>query len=352
LVTFLIIACTLSPLQTVSQRLYADLPDGTEITEPGTFMGSLSDTGSKTSFPHMPFSYYDWKFFWIKLNHFDILALELQMDHWVDLDLGVWSSDESFVATSVGGGHKVEEIAFISGLDMRHQIFIGCFSGRGSYSLTVEVERVKTISGSGNVTGIIEEGSLIGENDLYKLELRGGDAVVFTLSPPVTEDFNIQVFNEADWNITTGKAQDCYEAPQGVGEQETVELIIPRDGVYIMRIYSVHGEGVYLLHYGVSSNPGLIANMNPIIFYIVIGVFSIILIGILIIFRKDRIAQTPRRKKDEMEKIPAETDQEIMKIKKQIEELDQLLIQKRVTKRAYEKVRSELEQKLKQTGQK
>jgi hypothetical protein len=73
-ITFLIIACIIASLQTRSQRLSADFPEGTAITESGTFMGSLSDTGLKTSFPQMPFSYHDWDFFWIELSLFDILA--------------------------------------------------------------------------------------------------------------------------------------------------------------------------------------------------------------------------------------------------------------------------------------
>jgi hypothetical protein len=52
------------------------------------------------------------------------------------------------------------------------------------------------------------------------------------------------------------------------------------------------------------------------------------------------------------EKKSVEGDQEVIKLKEQMEKLDQLLLQKKITERAYERVRSELEKKIKETDKK
>ena len=337
---------------TKSTRLFLDLPEGTEITESEAFTGSLSDTGSKTSFPPMPFSYYEGDYFWIELSSFDILLVELEMDRWVDLDLGVWSLDEDFAETSVGGGPKVEEIAFISGYDSKFQIFIGCFSGNGNYELSVRVERVKEMTGTGNITGFIEGGNLISENDFYKFELRKGDHVVFTLSSPSKANFNLEIFREENWNVTTEEAQLSWEDPQGKGEKETVEFSIPQDGAYIVRVQHIQGKGNYSLTCDISPNPSLIFNLDPLIFYIILGIFSTILITVLIVLTKDRTAKTVELNKSKEEKPVISPEDQVTKLKKQIEDLDFLYFQKRISKRAYDKVRSELHQKLKNENQK
>jgi len=152
-------------------------PQGTEITESGIYTGTLSDAGSLTWIDEMGYDYFEMAWFWVELGRFDMLHLKLEMDSTVDLDLGAWRFPEGAPVEKdiMEAPGLTEEVCFINYYETIYQIFIGCYSGSGDYSLTVEIERTQEITGSGIETGSLQPGDSIDRYNYYRVELQEGE---------------------------------------------------------------------------------------------------------------------------------------------------------------------------------
>jgi hypothetical protein len=243
---------------------------GTEVGS-GSWIGTLSDASAATSIPQMGYSYHDIVWYWIDLNRFDKIELTLLMDTTLDADLGLWHlSGEGHIEKSTNYGKGItENVGLWNQYGSEWQIFVGCWSGSGDYTLAVEVERVKNITGSGTYTGTsVNDGNWLHWVDDYKVELKEGDYAKFTLTPPATADFSMEVSCEDYWKGTAGHETHLWRHYMGVGEEETVQITgsnVPHDGTYYITVWSVSGSGSYTLKSVIDRTPPVISNVarNP-----------------------------------------------------------------------------------------
>lgn len=244
-------------------------PLGTEITESGTFTGTVFN-GALTDIPEMERPYFGWDWYWIDLDRFDILYLKLEMDPGVDFDLGVWHlvPGEELVVKSTNPPGATEEVEGVNPFSSAWQIFIGrsdCMPASASYTLTVEVERVREITESGTETGSLAPGRYIDIFDIYRVELQEDDYAAFTLDPPSTADFNLWVFCEECWKHTSGHEAHTWSDFLGVGETETLEIMgssVPHDGIYYVSLIQKAGSGSYTLSSIVDRTPPSISDIS------------------------------------------------------------------------------------------
>ena len=247
---------------------------GTEITETTTLTGTLSDASAATYIDQMEYLYHDKVWYWISLNRLDMVHLKLEMTAGLDADLGIWhlvAPDWKSVKTT--SGSVTEEISFWNAFSSEFQIFVGCYSGSGSYTLTVEVERVGNIAGTSTKTGTIGPGSAIDIYDMYKVELKQGDYAKFTLTPPATAVPYLQVVCDEYMKHFSGEststAHDTHFWSNSSDVGQPVSIEIPSDGIhdgtyYVIVFYS-SGSGSYTLKSVIDRTPPVISNVarNP-----------------------------------------------------------------------------------------
>jgi len=247
---------------------------GTEITETTTLTGTLSDASAATYIDQMGWSYHDKVWYWIELNRLDQIHLKLEMSAGLDADLGIWHlGAPDWKEVSDTSGSVTEEISFWNLFSSEFQIFVGCYSGSGSYTLTVEVERVKDIAGTSTVTGTIQLGSIVDTHDWYKVELEEGDYAKFTVTPPATAEYFLQVVCEEYVRHMSGEststAHDTHFWSNSTGVGQPVSIEIPRDdihdGIYFVIVFRSSGSGTYTLKSVIDRTPPVISNIarNP-----------------------------------------------------------------------------------------
>ena len=247
---------------------------GTEITETTTLTGTLSDASAATYVDQMGWDYHDKVWYWISLNRLDQIHLKLEMTGTLDADLGAWHLQApDFVQKSTLAGTTTEEISFWNWFSSEFQIFVGCYSGSGSYTLTVEVERVKDIAGTSTITGTIQSDGVIDAYDWYKVELEEGDYAKFTVTPPATAVPYLQVaceeYVEHLSGESTSTAHDTHfwSNSTGVGQPVSIEISggVPHDGIYFVVVFYSSGSGSYTLKSVIDRTPPVINNVarNP-----------------------------------------------------------------------------------------
>lgn len=252
---------------------------GTEITGTTTLTGTLSDASAVTSITEMGYSYHDMVWYWISLNRFDIVHLKLEMTAPLDADLGIWhlvTPDWKSVSTT--SGSVTEDISFFNDFSSSEfQMFVGCYSGSGSYTLTIEVERVKNITGTSTMTGTVQSGSTtLLYDDIYKVELKQGDYAKFTVNPAVTLEPGLQLVSD-DWmswfsgeTSSTAHNTEFWYNYTGAGLPDSLQIPgpggVPHDGTYYVLVFPQSStSGSYTLKSVVDRWPPVISNIarNP-----------------------------------------------------------------------------------------
>jgi len=271
LATFAIFAVLLTlTVQANAAYLPSVSHQGTEITGSTTLTGTIADTGSQTYIDEMGYHYYQMVWYWIKLDRIDKIEMTLSMDSTLDADLGLWHlSGEGHVEKSTNYGKGItENVGLWNQYGSEWQIFVGCWDGSGSYTLTVEVERVQNITGSGIKTGTsVNDGNWLHWVDDYKMELKEDDYAKFTLTPPAGADFSMEVSCEEYWKGTAGHTTELWDNFTGVGEEEILQIPggVPHDGTYYVSVWATSGSGSYTLKSVIDRWPPVISDIgrNP-----------------------------------------------------------------------------------------
>jgi len=246
---------------------------GTEITETTTLTGTLSDASASTYIDQMGWSYHDKVWYWIEFNRYDQIHLKLEMTGTLDADLGIWHlALPDWKEVSDTAGQVTEEISFWNLFSSEFQIFVGCYSGSGSYTLTVEVERVKDIAGTSTVTGTIQPGSVLDTHDWYKVELEEGDYAKFTVTPSGAVAPILQVVCEEAAKHFSGESTSTahdthyWSNSTDVGQPVSIEIPggVPHDGTYFVVVFW-GGSYSYTLNSVIDRTPPVISNVarNP-----------------------------------------------------------------------------------------
>lgn len=253
--------------------------DGPGIIESGTYTGSLT----YDSFPidKMGCHYGDGDYYGIQLGWLDMVSLTLDVPHDCDFDLGAWcevpghthpAGSENPEISGPWGLGSDEELSFgvldlYAGHEGVYLIFVGAFSGSGSYTLTVEIERVKEITESGTVTGSLSPGTELDWLDCYKVQLQEGDFARFTLDPSSTLGAELEVYcrEHIPAERVPGHEDHWWYESRGVGQTGTVEITggsVPHDGTYYIVCRQWSGRGIYTLTSVIDRTPPSITGVS------------------------------------------------------------------------------------------